>query len=65
MYSSAFASAAFRGRRPLACSGNITFSLTVRHGRSWSNSWNTIMRSGPGRVTASPLSRISPSTGFM
>ena len=64
MYSSAFSSAALRGRRPLACSGNITFSLTVRQGSSWSNSWNTIIRSGPGRVTASPFSRISPSTGF-
>ena len=40
-------------------------SLTVFQGRSWSNSWNTIMRSGPGCFTASPFSRISPSTGCM
>ena len=26
----------------------MTFSLTVFHGSSWSNSWNTIIRSGPG-----------------
>ncbi len=42
----------------------MTFSFTVFHGSSWSNSWNTIMRSGPGSCTTSPLSRISPSTGL-
>jgi hypothetical protein len=33
---------------PPASSGNITLSLTVFQGGSWSNSWNTTMRSGPG-----------------
>ena len=31
-----------------AASANITFCFTVFQGRSWSNSWNTNMRSGPG-----------------
>mgnify|MGYP003694605891 CR=1 FL=1 len=34
-----------------------------RQGSSWSNSWNTIIRSGPGCADASPFSWISPSTG--
>jgi hypothetical protein len=34
---------------PPASSGNMTFSRTVFHGGSWSNSWNTTMRSGPAR----------------
>ena len=43
----------------------MTFCLTVFQGGSWSNSWKTIIRSGPGPCTALPLSRISPSTGSM
>ena len=41
----------------------VTFSSTVFHGSSWSNSWNTIIRSGPGLVISSPFKRISPSVG--
>jgi hypothetical protein len=41
----------------------MTFCLTVFHGSSWSNSWNTIMRSGPGRSMARPFKRMLPSTG--
>jgi hypothetical protein len=48
-----------------ASSGNMTFCFTVFHGGSWSNSWNTTMRSGPGCVTRRPSRRISPSTGGM
>lgn len=47
--------------RPIAIGG----SLTVFHGRSWSNSWNTMTRSGPGRVIVLPFRRIEPSTGRM
>ena len=46
-------------------SGNVTFSSTVFQGSSWSNSWNTIMRSGPGSVTLRPLMVIVPSLGSM
>src|SRR5262249_40366994 len=44
---------------------NITLPSTVFHGSSWSNSWNTIMRSEPGRSIDLPDSRIAPSTGAM
>ena len=50
-------------RRPEASSANMTFCFTVFQGRSWSNSWNTITRSGPGFVTVAPLRTIRPSTG--
>ena len=43
----------------------MTLPSTVFHGSSWSNSWNTIMRSEPGRSIGLPLSRICPSTGAM
>ena len=43
----------------------MTFCFTVFQGSSWSNSWNTIMRSGPGRSMTRPPSRIVPSTGVM
>ena len=48
---------------PLVVSGNVTFSITVFQGSNWSNSWNTIMRSGPGFSTMRPFSLISPSVG--
>ena len=48
------------GMRRLTSSGNITLPSTVFHGSSWSNSWNTIMRSEPGRSIGLPASRIVP-----
>ena len=51
--------------RRLTSSGNITLPSTVFHGSSWSNSWNTIMRSEPGRSIGLPASLICPSTGCM
>jgi len=39
--------------------------MMVFQGSSWSNSWNTIIRSGPGRSMTRPFNRIVPSTGFM
>ena len=51
--------------RRLTSSGNITLPSTVFHGSSWSNSWNTIMRSEPGRSIGWPASLIEPSTGGM
>ena len=65
MYRSARSRAARPFSRPEASSANTTFCRTVFHGRSWSNSWNTIIRSGPGSLTGRPLSRISPSVGAM
>jgi len=46
-----------------AVSAKTMFSRTVFHGSSWSNSWNTNARSGPGPATRAPFSAISPSTG--
>jgi hypothetical protein len=43
---------------PPASIGNITFCFTVFQGGSWSNSWNTTMRSGPG-----PTMRLPPAAG--
>eukprot|EP01132_Coremiostelium_polycephalum_P014454 gene14455-17553_t len=43
----------------------MTFCLTVFHGGSWSNSWNTTIRSGPGCSTFCPSRRISPSHGLI
>jgi hypothetical protein len=37
----------------LPADGNITFSSTVFQGGNWSNSWKTIIRSGPGANTLS------------
>ena len=53
------------GMRRLFSSGNSTLPSTVFHGSSWSNSWNTIMRSEPGRSICLPARRICPSTGCM
>ncbi|ABA49477.1 conserved hypothetical protein [Burkholderia pseudomallei 1710b] len=52
-----------RDSRLAARSANATFSRTVVHGASWSNSWNTTIRSAPGPRTGSPASVIAPSTG--
>ena len=38
-------------------SANTTFSLTVFQASSWSNSWNTITRSGPGRDDLAAIER--------
>ena len=64
IYAIARSSAALPRSRPEASSANTTFCLTVFHGSSWSNSWNTMTRSGPGFEIALPFSAISPSTGF-
>ncbi len=48
---------------PLAVSANTMLSRTVFHGSSWSNSWNTNTRSGPGFPMRVPFNSISPSTG--
>ena len=50
--------------RPPLISAKVMFCRTVFQGRSWSNSWNTRTRSGPGSEMVRPLSRISPSTGW-
>src|SRR5580704_8708011 len=55
--------AAARAMRRLTRSGNITLPSTVFHGNSWSNSWNTIMRSEPGRSIGLPLRWNAPDTG--
>ncbi len=64
-YSAARSAASARVARREASSGNITFSRTVFQGGSWSNSWNTTTRSGPGAVTARPCRRTVPSAGAM
>ena len=56
---------ASRAQRPPFTSAKVMFWRTVFHGSSWSNSWNTITRSGPGASMRRPFKRISPSTGFM
>ena len=44
-----------RASVPLAVSANMMLSRTVFHGSSWSNSWNTNARSGPGPSTRVPF----------
>ena len=41
----------------------MTLPSTVFHGNSWSNSWNTIMRSEPGRSIGLPFRWNEPDTG--
>jgi hypothetical protein len=40
-------------------------SSTVRQGKSWSNSWKTIARSGPGASVERPATEIDPAAGGM
>ena len=37
----------------------------MRHGKSWSNSWNTTALSGPGARLTRPATEIVPPTGAM
>ena len=46
-------------------SGYVTLPMPVLQGRSWSNSWNTTTRSGPGRETRRPSSSTAPRAGAM
>jgi hypothetical protein len=50
---------------PVARIGNSTFCSTVFQGINCSNSWNTIIRSGPGPVIGLPPIVILPLTGSM
>ena len=56
---------ASRVQRPPFTSAKVMFCRTVFQGSNWSNSWNTMTRSGPGPSMRRPFRRISPSTGRM
>src|SRR2546426_10555850 len=50
-------------RRRATRSAYTTLPNTVFHGSSWSNSWKTTTRSGPGRAMGRPASSIDPLAG--
>src|SRR5215218_3228512 len=45
--------------------GYATLSITVRQGKSWSDSWKTTARSGPGRKSSLPAKEMTPPSGLM